>query len=42
MKKHNKILSIQGDPLNSINKKTDSTKTEEEKQPDVILEWKDE
>ena len=25
-----------------LNKKTDSTKTEEEKQPDVILEWKDE
>ena len=25
-----------------LNKKTDSTKTEEEKQPDVILEWEDE
>ena len=25
MKKHNKILAIQGDPLNSINRKTDTT-----------------
>ena len=25
MKKHNKILAIQGDPLSSINRKTDTT-----------------
>ena len=25
MKKHNKILAIQGDPLNLINRKTDTT-----------------